>query len=42
MAALAAQQDDLTGLVSSLDEVGWRTPSRCDGWSISDVVLHLA
>ncbi len=42
VAALAAQQDELTGLVSPLDEAGWHTPSRCDGWSVADVVLHLA
>ncbi len=42
VAALAAQQDDLSGLVSSLDEAGWQTPSRCDGWTLADVVLHLA
>lgn len=42
MAALAAQQDDLTALVSPLDDPGWRQPSRCEGWTIADVVLHLA
>lgn len=42
MAALAAQQDELTGIVAPLDEAGWRHPSRCDGWSVADVVLHLA
>lgn len=41
-AALAAQHQDLSGIVSSLDEVGWQTPSRCDGWTVADVVLHLA
>ena len=42
MAALAAQQDELTSIVSPLDETGWLHPSRCDGWSVADVVLHLA
>lgn len=42
VAALAAQQDELTGIVASLDEAGWQHPSRCDGWSVADVVLHLA
>jgi uncharacterized protein (TIGR03084 family) len=42
VAALAAQQDDLSALVAPLDDAGWQTPSRCDGWSVADVVLHLA
>jgi uncharacterized protein (TIGR03084 family) len=42
VAALVAQQDELTRIVSPLDEQGWRHPSRCDGWSVADVVLHLA
>lgn len=42
VAALAAQQDELTSIVSPLDEDGWRHPSRCEGWSVADVVLHLA
>lgn len=25
-----------------LDGVGWHQPTRCDGWDVSDVVLHLA
>ncbi|MEV0389614.1 maleylpyruvate isomerase family mycothiol-dependent enzyme [Nonomuraea sp. NPDC050643] len=27
---------------SGLDEAGWRRPSRCDGWSVRDVLAHLA
>jgi uncharacterized protein (TIGR03084 family) len=42
IAALAAQQQDFSGLVSGLDPAGWSTPSRCSGWSVADVVLHLA
>ncbi|MDD9369735.1 MAG: maleylpyruvate isomerase N-terminal domain-containing protein, partial [Acidimicrobiales bacterium] len=42
VAALAAQQDELTSIVSPLDETAWLHPSRCDGWSVADVVLHLA
>ncbi|HEY0396930.1 MAG TPA: maleylpyruvate isomerase N-terminal domain-containing protein, partial [Acidimicrobiia bacterium] len=42
LAALAEQDDELDGLLAGLDEPGWARPSRCDGWSISDVVLHLA
>lgn len=40
--ALAAQQAELSGLLAPLDEAGWERPSRCEGWSVSDVVLHLA
>jgi len=40
--ALADQHTELAGLVGGLDEAGWQTPSRCEGWSVSDVVLHLA
>ncbi|MEV4059432.1 maleylpyruvate isomerase family mycothiol-dependent enzyme [Nonomuraea dietziae] len=27
---------------ASLDEEGWNRPSRCDGWSVRDVLGHLA
>ena len=42
VAALADQQSELDGLVRDLDESGWARPSRCAGWTIADVVLHLA
>ena len=42
VAALAAQQDDLEAIVAPLDDQGWQTPSRCPGWTVADVVLHLA
>jgi uncharacterized protein (TIGR03084 family) len=42
VAALAEQQAELSGLVSALDEPDWRRPSRCEGWTVADVVLHLA
>jgi uncharacterized protein (TIGR03084 family) len=42
VAALAAQQDELSALVAPLDDAGWATPSRCEGWTVSDVLLHLA
>lgn len=41
-AALAAQHAELDGLLSGLDERGWGAPTRCPGWSVCDVVLHLA
>lgn len=42
VAALAAQQDDLEAIVAPLDDQGWQAPSRCAGWTVADVVLHLA
>lgn len=39
VAALGEQLDELAGL---LDEADLSLPSACDGWSIGDVVLHLA
>ncbi|MFC4114925.1 maleylpyruvate isomerase family mycothiol-dependent enzyme [Nonomuraea zeae] len=27
---------------TGLDEAGWERPSRCDGWSVRDVLGHLA
>ena len=27
---------------SSLDDDGWNRPSRCDGWTVRDVLAHLA
>lgn len=40
--ALADQLDELRTLVADLDEGGLRAASACPGWSISDVLLHLA
>jgi uncharacterized protein (TIGR03084 family) len=40
--AVAEQHAELEDLVGGLDEPGWQTPSRCEGWSVSDVLLHLA
>jgi uncharacterized protein (TIGR03084 family) len=40
--ALAQQQDELAGLLNGLDADGWAAPSACEGWSVADVVLHLA
>ncbi|GGO02088.1 maleylpyruvate isomerase family mycothiol-dependent enzyme [Microbispora bryophytorum] len=31
-----------SSLGSSLDEDGWNRPSRCDGWTVRDVLAHLA
>ena len=27
---------------SGLDEAGWKRPSRCPGWTVRDVLSHLA
>ena len=40
--ALADQQAELTSVLNGLDDAGWRLASRCQGWTIADVVLHLA
>lgn len=42
LAALSEQQEELDGLLAALDPAGWETPSRCPGWTVADVVLHLA
>lgn len=42
VAALAEQHAELGGLLAGLDENDWQRPSPCDGWSVADVVLHLA
>ena len=40
--ALAAQHRDLAAVLEPLREPDWNRPTRCDGWSVGDVVLHLA
>ena len=40
--ALEEQQHELAALLDGLDESAWASPSACAGWSIGDVVLHLA
>ena len=42
LAALAEQQAELDSLIHPIEDAAWAKPSRCDGWSVSDVVLHLA
>ncbi len=42
VSALADEQAALSARLDGLDEAGWAAPSRCPGWSVSDVVLHLA
>lgn len=42
VAALDDQQVELDEILRSLDDAEWVAPSRCDGWNVTDVVLHLA
>ncbi|WP_030437021.1 maleylpyruvate isomerase family mycothiol-dependent enzyme [Actinoplanes subtropicus] len=39
---LAAEQDHVEALLSKLSPADWLTPSAAAGWTIADVVLHLA
>ena len=39
---LVAEQDGLEAVLAGLDDVGWTTMSAARGWSVADVVLHLA
>ena len=40
--ALAAQQAELAALLDGLPEDRWHLPTRCQGWDVADVVIHLA
>ena len=39
---LGAEQERLEGILGGLDEAQWGSPSAAAGWTIADVVLHLA
>jgi uncharacterized protein (TIGR03084 family) len=39
---LVAEQDRIEAILAGLDEEAWLSPSAAAGWSIADVVLHLA
>ena len=39
---LEAEQDRLEGILEQLDQMAWLTASGAAGWSIADMVLHLA
>jgi uncharacterized protein (TIGR03084 family) len=39
---LAAEQERIEEALTELDEAAWNSPSSATGWSIADVVLHLA
>lgn len=40
--ALDQEYEAIDKMLSGLDEAAWRSDSLCSGWSVSDVVLHLA
>ena len=42
LTALDEQHSELGALLAPLGESGWQRPTRCEGWSVADVVLHLA
>ncbi len=42
LAALRDQHAELDALLAPLDQRNWLRPSPCEGWTIADVVLHLA
>jgi len=39
---MVQQRRRLQATLASLDDAQWRAPSRCAGWSVQDVVIHLA
>lgn len=39
---LTAEQDTLDAVLAALDEDAWRQASSAPGWTVADVVLHLA
>jgi uncharacterized protein (TIGR03084 family) len=40
--ALRDQHGELERILRALDDDAWRRPTRCEGWDVADVVLHLA
>lgn len=40
--ALGAQHAELDAALAPLDDADWARPSRCPGWTVADVVLHLS
>ncbi len=39
---LVAEGEQLSGFLAGLDAAGWAQDSACDGWTVADVVAHLA
>ncbi|MGH2687605.1 MAG: maleylpyruvate isomerase N-terminal domain-containing protein, partial [Actinomycetota bacterium] len=42
MAAVRAEQLALVGFCRTLSAEEWSAPSRCEGWSLQDVLSHMA
>jgi uncharacterized protein (TIGR03084 family) len=42
LTALEQQHSELASLLDHLDDDGWQRPTRCEGWTVADVVLHLS
>lgn len=42
LTALGEQHAELAGVLDTLGDSEWQRPTRCEGWSVVDVVLHLA
>jgi uncharacterized protein (TIGR03084 family) len=42
LTALDAQHAELAALVDGLTDADWERPTRCDGWDVASVLLHLA
>lgn len=42
LTALEEQHAELDALLAGLDDGSWTRPTRCEGWDVADVVLHLA
>ena len=42
LTALEEQHSELAALLDALDDEAWQRPTRCEGWTVADVVLHLA
>jgi uncharacterized protein (TIGR03084 family) len=42
LTALTEQHVELAAMLGALDDTDWLRPTRCEGWTVADVVLHLA
>lgn len=42
MHALESEHGETARMLESLSDTQWLLPTRCEGWSVADVVLHLA
>lgn len=42
IAAVRKERDDLMAFCHGLSAEDWSKPSRCEGWSVQDVVAHMA